>query len=212
MRGEEGDKEDLTVTRTILAMMDNIDMNVGRVLKKLDDLKLSDNTIVVYFSDNGPNSSRWNGGMKGKKGVTDEGGVRSALFMRWPGKIKEGALITPIAGAIDLLPTLTALAGVIPGAALAASGVAEASAAGAAAGASSAKAARGLANAKVAAPSAMRKKRVAVMFIVGPFASTGPRRDPRAEPQEMIPPILKRKRPGGTSAPDRPTQPEGERC
>lgn len=114
MRGEEGEKEDLAVTRCVLAMMDNIDVNVGRVLKKLDDLKLSENTIVVYFSDNGPNSFRWNGGMKGKKGVTDEGGVRSALFMRWPGKIKEGSLITPIAGTIDLLPTLTALAGVKP--------------------------------------------------------------------------------------------------
>lgn len=112
MRGAEGEKEDLAVSRTVLAMMDNIDVNVGRVLKKLDDLKLSENTIVVYFSDNGPNSARWNGGMKGKKGVTDEGGVRSVLFMRWPGKIKEGSTITRIAGAIDLLPTLTALAGV----------------------------------------------------------------------------------------------------
>jgi len=114
LRGVEGEKEDLAVSRTVLAMLDNIDVNIGRVLKKLDDLKLSENTIVVYFSDNGPNSSRWNGGMKGKKGVTDEGGVRSALFMRWPGKIKEGTLITPIAGAIDLLPTLAALAGVKP--------------------------------------------------------------------------------------------------
>jgi arylsulfatase A-like enzyme len=114
MRGVEGEKEDLAVSRTVLAMMDNIDENVGRVLKKLDDLKLRENTIVVYFSDNGPNSARWNGGMKGKKGVTDEGGVRSPLFMRWPGKIKAGSTITRIAGAIDLLPTLTALAGVKP--------------------------------------------------------------------------------------------------
>lgn len=113
-RGVDGDKEDLAVTRTVLAMMDNIDVNVGRVLKKLDDLKLSENTIVVYFSDNGPNSTRWNGGMKGKKGVTDEGGVRSSLFIRWPGKIKEGLKIERISGAIDLMPTLTALAGVTP--------------------------------------------------------------------------------------------------
>ena len=114
MRGEEGENEDLAVSRTVLAMLDNIDLNVGRVLKKLDELRLSENTIVVYFSDNGPNSARWNGGMKGKKGVTDEGGVRSVLFMRWPGKIKQGTMIKPIAGAIDLLPTLTALAGVKP--------------------------------------------------------------------------------------------------
>lgn len=113
-RGVEGDAEDLAVTRTVLAMMDNIDVNVGRVLRKLDELKLAENTIVVYFSDNGPNSARWNGGMKGKKGVTDEGGVRSSLFIRWPGKIQPGLMVKPIAGAIDLLPTLTALAGVKP--------------------------------------------------------------------------------------------------
>lgn len=112
MRGADGENEDLAVTRTVLAMMDNIDMNVGRVLKRLDELKLSENTIVVYFSDNGPNSVRWNGGMKGKKGVTDEGGVRSVCYMRWPGEIKAGSSITRIAGAIDLMPTLTSLAGV----------------------------------------------------------------------------------------------------
>ena len=112
MRGADGEKEDLQVTRTVLAMLDNIDENVGRVLGKLEELKLSDNTIIVYFNDNGPNSVRWNGGMKGKKGVTDEGGVRSVCYVRWPAKIKAGTNITPISGAIDLLPTLTGLAGV----------------------------------------------------------------------------------------------------
>lgn len=109
-RGGEGENEDLAVTRTVLAMMDNIDMNVGRVLQKLDELKLTENTIVVYFSDNGPNSARWNGGMKGKKGTTDEGGVRSSLFIRWPGKIRAGMNVPHISGAIDLFPTLAALA------------------------------------------------------------------------------------------------------
>lgn len=112
MRGDDGEKEDLPVTRTVLAMMDNIDHNVGRVLAKLDELKLGSDTIVVYFSDNGPNSNRWNGGMKGRKGMTDEGGVRSVCMIRWPGKIVPGAVVTQIAGAIDLLPTLTAMAGV----------------------------------------------------------------------------------------------------
>lgn len=112
LRGTDGEHEDLAVTRTVLAMMDNIDLNVGRVLTKIDDLKLRENTIVVYFSDNGPNSTRWNGDMKGRKGVTDEGGVRSVCFVRWPGRIAAGAAFTPVAAAIDLLPTLTALAGV----------------------------------------------------------------------------------------------------
>jgi arylsulfatase A-like enzyme len=114
MRGVDGEKEDIHVTRTVLAMMDNIDENVGRVLTKLDELQLTEKTIVVYFSDNGPNTTRWNGGMKGKKGSTDEGGVRSVCWLRWPGKIKAGLNIPYIAGAIDLMPTLTALAGVEP--------------------------------------------------------------------------------------------------
>src|SRR4029078_3053382 len=75
-------------------------------------LKLADDTIVLYFCDNGPNSWRWNGGMKGRKASTDEGGVRSPLLIRWPGHIKAGTRVTQISAAIDLLPTLTELAGV----------------------------------------------------------------------------------------------------
>src|SRR6185295_424581 len=75
-------------------------------------LKLSDNTIVIYFSDNGPNSWRWNGGMKGRKGSTDEGGVRAPFLIRWPGHINGGRRVPEIAGAIDLLPTLASLAGI----------------------------------------------------------------------------------------------------
>lgn len=104
--------EDMPHLRAALAMCENIDWNVGRVLKMLDELQLSDQTIVIYFSDNGPNGWRWNGGMKGRKGSIDEGGVRVPLLIRWPGHIPAGARITPIAGAIDLLPTLTDLAGV----------------------------------------------------------------------------------------------------
>jgi arylsulfatase A-like enzyme len=112
MRGLDGDEEDLTVTRCVLEMCENIDRNVGRVLRRLDELALADKTIVIYFNDNGPNSSRWNGGMKGRKGSVDEGGVRTPFFMRWPGKIKPGTTLPQIAGVIDLLPTLTRMAGI----------------------------------------------------------------------------------------------------
>ncbi|MCA9064529.1 MAG: sulfatase-like hydrolase/transferase [Planctomycetaceae bacterium] len=112
MRHRDPEKEDLQFTRAALAMCENIDWNVGRVLAELDRLDLTDKTIVVYFNDNGPNSFRWNGGMKGRKGSTDEGGVRSPLIMRWPGHIRQNQRIQPIAGAIDLLPTLTDLAGI----------------------------------------------------------------------------------------------------
>jgi len=106
LRATDPKQEDLEHTRAALAMCENIDWNVGRVLKKLDDGKLADDTIVVYFCDNGPNGFRWTGGMKGKKGSTDEGGVRSPLLMRWPGKIPAGLKVAPICAAIDLLPTL----------------------------------------------------------------------------------------------------------
>jgi len=99
-------------TRCALAMLENQDENVGRVLAKLKELQLENNTIVLYFSDNGPNSARWTGGMKGRKGSTDEGGVRSVCYWRWPGKLPAGHTVRPISGAIDLLPTLCALAGV----------------------------------------------------------------------------------------------------
>jgi hypothetical protein len=93
-------------------MAENLDWNVGRMLKKLEELKLADNTIVIYFSDNGPATFRWNSGMKARKGTTDEGGVRVPFVIRLPGKIKPGTVVTPIAGAIDLLPTLTKLCNV----------------------------------------------------------------------------------------------------
>jgi arylsulfatase A-like enzyme len=111
-RATQPRQEDLDQTRCALAMLENQDENVGRVLAKLDELQLADNTIVVYFSDNGPNSWRWNGGMKGRKGSTDEGGVRSVCYLRWPARLPAGRNVTQISGAIDLLPTLTSLAGV----------------------------------------------------------------------------------------------------
>lgn len=105
-------QEDLGMTRAALAMCENLDWNVGRVLAQLRRLKLERDTIVVYFSDNGPNSWRWNGGLKGRKGSLDEGGLRSPLFFRWPGRIRPGLRVDRIAGAIDLLPTLAELADV----------------------------------------------------------------------------------------------------
>lgn len=110
MRFQDPSKEELPMTRAALAMVENIDWNVGRVLDKLDELKLAEDTIVLYFSDNGPNSFRWNGGLRGRKASTDEGGVRSPCLVRWPGQIPPGKRIKSIAGAVDLLPTLAELA------------------------------------------------------------------------------------------------------
>ena len=96
----------------IYGMCENIDDNIGRILKRLDELKLSNNTIVLFLTDNGPNSERYNGGMKGRKGSVHEGGVRVPLFIRWPGHIKPGSNVTQIAADIDIFATIIELCGV----------------------------------------------------------------------------------------------------
>ena len=111
MRNRKPEKEDRLHLLAALAMCENIDWNVGRLLEKLDQLKVADDTIVVFFHDNGPNGTRWNGDMEGRKGSTEEGGTRSPLLVRWPKGIKAGTQVSEIASVRDLLPTLTDLAG-----------------------------------------------------------------------------------------------------
>lgn len=106
------DQEDRDHSRAALAMVENLDNNVGRVLLALEQLGIAEDTIVVYFSDNGPNGLRWNGELKGRKGSTDEGGVRSPLMIRWPRHIEAQTRISTRVAAIDLFPTLASMAGV----------------------------------------------------------------------------------------------------
>jgi arylsulfatase A-like enzyme len=112
MFADDDKEEDPEFTKAALAMCENIDWNVGRIMQKLQELDLEDNTIVLYFNDNGPNSWRWNGGMRGRKGSTDEGGVRTPLFVKWPSRISPGKQIMEVAAVMDLLPTLADLAGI----------------------------------------------------------------------------------------------------
>ncbi len=78
----EKDKED---ARKVYAMVSNIDDNISRVLKKLDDLDISRNTVVIFMTDNGPQQSRYVAGMRGLKGSVYRGGVRVPLLIRYPG-------------------------------------------------------------------------------------------------------------------------------
>lgn len=98
--------------RCAYAMVESVDDNLGRLMQTLDDLELSKNTIVLFLTDNGPNSARYNGGMRGRKGSIHEGGIRVPLFVRYPGKIKPGTVVKPITGHIDILPTLLEFCGV----------------------------------------------------------------------------------------------------
>ena len=90
----------------ICAMITNIDENVGRLFRKLDQLGLRENTIVLYLNDNGPNSMRYVGNMRGMKTHIDDGGVRSPLVFHWPTQVKARKTSDILCAHIDLMPTL----------------------------------------------------------------------------------------------------------
>lgn len=99
----------------IRAKMIEHDELVGSVLKKLEDLGVADNTIVVYTTDNGNELMLWPDGgyapFRGEKGTTWEGGVRVPCLIRWPGKIKPGSVSNGVQNHEDLFVTLAAAAG-----------------------------------------------------------------------------------------------------
>jgi arylsulfatase len=92
------------------------DGHVGRLLDLLDELGVTENTIVVYTTDNGAELALWPDGamtmFRGEKGSTWEGGFRIPLAIRWPNVIEAGTVSNEIISLIDLFPTLCAAAGV----------------------------------------------------------------------------------------------------
>jgi arylsulfatase/arylsulfatase A len=88
------------------AMISNIDENVGRLLDGLERSQLANNTIVIFMTDNGPDTSRYVAGMRGRKSDVYEGGIRTPFVMRWPSRLTAGAESDRIAAHIDVLPTL----------------------------------------------------------------------------------------------------------
>ncbi len=91
------------------------DAMVGELLNLLDELKIADNTIVLYTTDNGAEIALWPDGamtmFHGEKGTTWEGGFRIPMMVRWPGVIKPGTVYNDIISLIDWFPTLCAAAG-----------------------------------------------------------------------------------------------------
>ena len=91
------------------------DKMVGELLKKLDDLGIANNTIVMYSTDNGAEKVTWPDGgttpFHGEKGTTWEGGFRVPCLLRWPGVIKPGTVYNDVMSHIDWMPTLLAAAG-----------------------------------------------------------------------------------------------------
>ena len=97
------------------AGMAQLDDDVGLLLKHLDDMGVADNTIVIFTTDNGAEVFTWpDGGMtpfKATKGTVGEGGFRVPAIIRWPGKVKPGAVENGIFSGLDWFPTLVAAAG-----------------------------------------------------------------------------------------------------
>ncbi len=97
---------------SVYGMVKNIDDNVGRLMETIRDLGLEERTVVVFLTDNGPNTWRFNGNMKGRKAWVNDGGVRVPCFIRWKGHIPAGKVVNSLTAHIDLLPTLTGLMGI----------------------------------------------------------------------------------------------------
>ena len=99
-------------TAKVYGMVTNIDDNFGRLLAALESAGVRDDTVVLFFGDNGPQQNRYNAGLRDRKSWTYEGGIRNACFVQWPGRFPGSRTIDQIAAHIDVLPTLLSLAGV----------------------------------------------------------------------------------------------------
>ena len=90
--------------------IEELDWSVGEILGKLEELSLSENTLVLFTSDNGP--ARGSAGpLRGRKGSTWEGGMREPTIAWWPGTVPAGTSYDGVASTMDVLPTFAALAG-----------------------------------------------------------------------------------------------------
>jgi len=97
------------------AMIESVDTNVGRLLETLEELGLAEDTVVVFFSDNGGHGNETSmEPLRGSKGMIYEGGIRVPLIVRWPGHVAPGSVCqVPVIG-LDFFPTILEMAGVTP--------------------------------------------------------------------------------------------------
>ena len=98
---------------TSAAVLDAMDTSIGKILAALDKEKLRENTIVVFFSDNGASRRNGsNGAFRAGKGTLYEGGIHTPCIIRWPGRIEPGTASQQPVAVFDLFPTLAAAAGI----------------------------------------------------------------------------------------------------
>jgi arylsulfatase A len=104
---------------TVTHAVEELDDSIGRLLDLLAELKLDEQTLVLFTSDNGPWHIRGEDGgsatpLRAGKGTTYEGGMRVPCIARWPGKIPPGAVCRELATMMDLMPTIAAFVGAAP--------------------------------------------------------------------------------------------------
>ncbi|MEO6124006.1 MAG: sulfatase-like hydrolase/transferase [Ilumatobacteraceae bacterium] len=109
-----------TVGETIAAMVERMDVGIAAVLAELERCGLTDDTLVLFTSDNGPwmrpgpleeTTVRFNIGLAGGKELVLEGGIRVPTIVRWPNQVPSGTTLTAVSHFVDWVPTLLAIAG-----------------------------------------------------------------------------------------------------
>jgi arylsulfatase len=99
----EQDKED---ARKVYAMVENIDDNLGKLFKKLDQLGITENTLIIFMTDNGPQQRRYVGGLRDRKGSVFQGGIRVPFYLSYPAFFAGNREIEEPSAHLDLVPTL----------------------------------------------------------------------------------------------------------
>jgi len=92
-------------------MIESLDTSVGRVIAKLEEMGVADNTLVILTGDNGGDDDRTTGGLKDFKGFSHEGAVREPLIAKWPGKIPADSTCDELVIGMDFYPTILDFAG-----------------------------------------------------------------------------------------------------
>ena len=102
-------KKDIEDAKKIYAMISNIDYNVGKVLDKITELGIEEDTIIIFMTDNGPQQLRYNANLRGLKGTVYNGGIKVPFYFKYPKLQDSRKQINTLSAHIDLLPTLARL-------------------------------------------------------------------------------------------------------
>jgi arylsulfatase A-like enzyme len=115
VRDSRRDKPGLDLRTEYADGMIEHDATIGQILKTVDDLGITDNTIVIYTTDNGPHQNSWPDAgttpFRSEKNTNWEGAFRVPCLIRWPGRIQPGSISNEIVGGLDWMPTLLAAVG-----------------------------------------------------------------------------------------------------